>query len=88
MKVISSDATSWKLQVTGANEPFWLVLGETQNRGWEASVDGGPSLGGSTLIDGFANGWKVDPAAFGVGRSGTFEVSLDWTPQNRVGQHS
>ena len=85
MKVISSTATTWNLQVSGASMPFWLVLGETQNRGWEASVDGGPSLGGSTLIDGFANGWKVDPAALGAaGRSGTFDVTLDWAPQNRV----
>jgi arabinofuranan 3-O-arabinosyltransferase len=71
--------------VTGATKPFWLVLGETQNRGWAASVDGGPSLGGSTLLDGFANGWKVDPGSLGAaGKSGTFEVTLDWLPQERV----
>jgi hypothetical protein len=85
VKVISSTATSWRLQVSGASGPFWLVLGETQNRGWQASIDGGPTLGGSTLIDGFANGWKVDPADLdGAAKRGTFDVTLDWTPQNRV----
>lgn len=85
VKVISSTATTWKLEVSGATSPFWLVLGETQNRGWQASVDGGPTLGGSTLIDGFANGWKVDPAALGASaKGGTFDVTLNWAPQNRV----
>ncbi len=76
--VVSANATTWHLQVSGATKSFWLVLGETQNRGWQASVSDGPSLGGSTLVDGFANGWKVDPASLGsAGGSGTFDVTLD-----------
>ena len=67
VKVVSSTATTWHLQVTGASKAFWLVLGETQNRGWQAQVDGGPVIGTSTLMDGFANGWKVDPAALWSG---------------------
>ncbi|MFZ0668120.1 MAG: discoidin domain-containing protein, partial [Acidimicrobiales bacterium] len=77
--VTSATATALHLKVSGASKPFWLVLGETQNKGWKAQIDGGSSLGGSTLVDGFANGWKVDP-----GKSTTFDVTLVWTPQQKV----
>ncbi len=70
--------TSLTVRVHGASGPFWLVLGETQNAGWTASISGGTSLGGSTLIDGYANGWYV------TGAHGDFTVHLDWTPQRRV----
>jgi hypothetical protein len=78
VKVVSSSATGARLSVTGASGPFWLVLGESVNAGWKAGIVGGPSLGGSTLIDGFANGWYVDP------HSGSFVVDLSWTPQREV----
>jgi arabinofuranan 3-O-arabinosyltransferase len=65
--------------VTGASTPFWLVLGESQNAGWRAEVSGVGSLGGSKLVDGFANGWRIDPA----GRQ-TLTVDLEWMPQRRV----
>ena len=64
--VTSSTPTSFQVRITGATKPFWLVLGESLNNGWEATVAGhGTSLGTPTLIDGFANGWLVDPAKFG-----------------------
>jgi arabinofuranan 3-O-arabinosyltransferase len=66
----------------GAGTPFWLVLGESLNRGWQASVDGRGSLGPPTLVDGFADGWLVDGAATGGRRS--FEVTLTWSPQAPV----
>jgi len=71
--------TSLRARVEGASEPFWLVLGESKNAGWKARVVGGDSLGASRLVDGYANGWRIDPA----GR-GAFEVELTWTPQRRV----
>ncbi len=54
----------------------WLVLGESWNPGWTASV-GGRDLGAPVLIDGYANGWLV-PA----GTSGA--IHLRWTPQRSV----
>ena len=53
----------------------WLVLGQSHNPGWTATLDG-VSLGSPTLVDGFANGWAV-PAAGGT-------VELVWTPQQLV----
>ncbi len=78
VRLVSSTATGGRLAVTGASGPFWLVLGESQNAGWTASIAGGSALGSSTLIDGYANGWYVDPPA------GSFTVDLSWTPQREV----
>jgi hypothetical protein len=37
------------------------------------------------LVDGFANGWLVDPTALGGAvQDGTFDVTLTWAPQKRV----
>ena len=79
VRVTSKGSTKIELQVTGARKgtPFWLVLGESNNAGWEASVDGS-NIGGSTLVDGYANGWRVAPP------SGSFSVTLTWTPQRNV----
>jgi hypothetical protein len=78
VRVVSSTATGARLAVSGASGPFWLVLGESVNAGWTARIASGPSLGGSTLIDGFANGWYVDPSG------SSFTVDLSWTPQREV----
>lgn len=45
-----------RLEVNG---PSWLVLGESFNEGWRAWCDG-RSLGAPRVVDGFANGWRVD----------------------------
>jgi arabinofuranan 3-O-arabinosyltransferase len=65
--------------VSGATAPFWLVLGESQNAGWKASVKGVGSLGGSQLVDGFANGWRIDPKG-----KQSLVVDLEWVPQRKV----
>ena len=67
----SKGSTKIELTVSGARKgtPFWLVLGESNNAGWEATVDG-KDIGGSTLVDGYANGWLVEPP------SGSFYVTL------------
>jgi arabinofuranan 3-O-arabinosyltransferase len=45
--------------------PAWLVLGESFNVGWKATCDG-EDLGEPRPIDGFANGWRVEPGCTDV----------------------
>ncbi len=67
------------VRITGATAPFWFVLGQSNNAGWQATANG-TDLGASTLIDGYANGWLVKPA-----RSGSpITVSVRWAPQRVV----
>jgi hypothetical protein len=57
------------------NGPSWLVLGESFNRGWQADCDG-RSLGAPQVVDGFANGWRVN--------RGCHDVSFTFGPQRLV----
>ncbi|MGH9299394.1 MAG: hypothetical protein ACRDZT_05710, partial [Acidimicrobiales bacterium] len=79
VQVRKADATSATLRVDGATKPFWLVLGESFDKGWVAQIAGGRSLGTSSLIDGYANGWYVVP-----GRQKDLTVDLVWQPQREV----
>ncbi len=89
--VIRQSSTSIRLSVLGVNPasgqaPIDVVLGQSINAGWRASVVGGPTLGPPFLIDGFANGWRLDPSTLGPGavRDGAVTVVLTWQPQSRV----
>ncbi|HEY7438309.1 MAG TPA: alpha-(1-_3)-arabinofuranosyltransferase family protein [Acidimicrobiia bacterium] len=77
--VTHNGRTKLHLDVTGATpgQPFWLVLGQSQSSGWRATV-AGKQIGTSTLVNGFANGWRVTPT------SKNFSVTLEWVPQRRV----
>ncbi len=70
---------SYDAKVADADQPYWLVLGQSLSDGWTATVDG-RDLGAPTLINGYANGWRIDPAE--VGADATIE--LRWTPQRTV----
>jgi hypothetical protein len=76
--VVGHGSTHVRVHVTGATQPFWLVLGQSQSAGWQAHVVHGKGLGGSQLVDGYANGWLINPTA------ATFDVAMDWTPQRQV----
>jgi arabinofuranan 3-O-arabinosyltransferase len=78
VKITDTTPDSYHLQVRTDGTPFWLVLGESHNSGWEATA-AGHDLGAPTLVNGFANGWQVRP-----GKAGTIEVVLRWTPQRLV----
>jgi arabinofuranan 3-O-arabinosyltransferase len=87
IKTLKETAVSMELQVSGAatsTAPFELVMGQSINAGWQATIDG-HNLGAPVLVDGFANGWRVNPAMLNSPqRSGPITVSLVWTPQRRV----
>jgi hypothetical protein len=85
--VASQTSTTMQLKVSGVTPgtaPFELVMGQSINAGWVATING-HSLGSPQLIDGFANGWRVDPATLGgAAPGGAVTVDLRWTPQARV----
>ncbi len=80
VKVLSSNRSGMKVSVNGAAKGFWLVLGESQSRGWVASIESGASLGASQLIDGYANGWYVPAASAKAGMI----VDIEWQPQRVI----
>jgi len=68
--------TSYTVDVAGSSQDRWLILGQSHNLGWHATIDGS-DLGPPITIDGFANGWLI-PAGDHV------SVALRWTPQRLV----
>jgi hypothetical protein len=80
-------------RVTGATQPFELVLGQSVNKGWHAvarPVPGAPAgshsvdLGPPQLVDGFANGWPVTADDLHALGGANFTVALSWEPQQLV----
>jgi hypothetical protein len=79
LDVADRSASRVTIEVTGATpgQPFWLSFGESHSPGWQARLDG-RDLGEPVLVDGFANGWLIEPEAE------TFTVDLRFAPQRRV----
>lgn len=77
--VTHQDSTHVTAHVAGNGQGFWMVLGQSQNRGWQASLSG-RSLGPSRLIDGYANGWYVPPGTI----NGPATIQISWTPQRVI----
>jgi arabinofuranan 3-O-arabinosyltransferase len=74
VEVLDDGRASVHVRVDGATpgEPFWLVLGQSHNLGWD--LDGRQP----ELIDGYAAGWLVTPTA------SSFELTAEWRPQRVV----
>lgn len=73
----TADSVTVRIDRAVAGSPFWLAFGQSWNEGWHAAIDG-TDLGRPVLVDGFANGWLIDP------QTASFEVTLEFTPQRRV----
>jgi arabinofuranan 3-O-arabinosyltransferase len=71
---------TWSYDVRGADDPYWIVLGQSLSPGFRAVTSDGTDLGPPTLVNGYANGWEVDPAV--VGPDATIRVT--WAPQRFV----
>jgi arabinofuranan 3-O-arabinosyltransferase len=75
--VETSSRTAMRVRVT-APRPVWLVLGQSNSDGWHATAKG-RDLGRPVLVDGYANGWLIQPDG-----DGSVEVQLRWTPERFV----
>lgn len=71
---------SYEVRTTGADQPYWVVLGQSYGPGWVATTSDGKDLGEPTLVNGFANGWRVDPADVGADTT----IRIHWAPQRFV----
>jgi hypothetical protein len=78
VRVTGERPTSLDLEVETDGDPFWLVLGQSHSDGWHADASSG-SLGPLQQVDGYANGWLVQPD-----RAGTMSIDLRWQPQRQV----
>ncbi len=79
IKKVSEGRDQTTVRVTGATKPFWIVLGQSNSPGWQATADG-KELGDATLADGYGNGWLVRPPAGGK----PFDIRMEWVPQQTV----
>ncbi len=77
--VLDRSSTSYTVEITDASRPTWLVVGQSLNPGWHATLNGA-DLGPAQLVDGYANGWRIDPR----GEQGPLRVSVEWTPQQNM----
>jgi arabinofuranan 3-O-arabinosyltransferase len=71
---------TWDVDVEGATDPYWVVLGQSLSPGFRAVAGDGTDLGESTLVNGYANGWLVDPAEVGTDTT----ITITWPPQRNV----
>lgn len=79
VRVISDgEGADYDLEIDTTGEPFWLVLGQSDNRGWDLEVRGA-TIGSRQVVDGYANGWLVTPDGPGV-----LSASVEWQPQRLV----
>jgi len=80
VEVVTRGGVGFDVTVADGTGPRWLSFGQSWSPGWEATVNG-RDLGPAVVVDGYANGWRLDPAELGPG---PYVVRVDWTPQRTV----
>lgn len=70
--------SSMTVHVSKHRDASWLVLGQSFNAGWSATI-GGKSLGLPVLVNGYANGWLLPANA-----DSATVVRLEWAPQRTI----
>ena len=77
VSITRATATAIDAVVTPTDDTTVLMLPQSHNLGWTASVDG-VDLGTPRLVDGYANGWLL--------QAGPADRSLElrWTPQRSI----
>ena len=74
---------TYTAKVTDADQPYWVVLGQSLSPGWTATAEGSrgsADLGEPTLVNGYANGWQVDPSVVGADAT----ITMTFAPQRMV----
>ncbi len=69
-----------RVTVEDASTPYWVVLGQSWSSGFRATTSDGRDLGEPTLINGYANGWLIDPSVDGA----DVTVDIVWAPQRLI----
>jgi len=80
VNVTAHGPVSYDASVDHADGPFWFAVSESWSDGWQATVNG-HDLPAPQVIDGYGNGWLIDPAIYG---NGPLQFHVEWTPQRIV----
>ncbi len=83
VKVLDDGRVHTEVEIDSATSPYWFVLGQSVNDGWKATSPQLGDLGPPTLVDGYANGWLIDPSAYPQ-LDGPVNLRVEWTPQQTV----
>lgn len=74
--VRSSSSTEYVVDIQSPSSPYYLVLNESFNENWQATIDG-EKVEEHTKVNGFANAWRID-------RAGGVTVKLEYLPQSSM----
>jgi len=78
VRVDGTGPASASATIDSDGSPFWLVLDQSNNAGWDLTLDGA-RVDGPRPLDGHAAAWYVEPD-----EPGTLRAAVRWAPQRLV----